>query len=58
MPKYHVDVEVTKIYKKQYELTIYADSEDDADNKARERAENWGGNADDVEVEVLNISED
>lgn len=59
MPKFYVTLEVEKIYKKQYDdVTIYASDENEAEEKARERAEDWGGNADEVNVEILDVSEE
>lgn len=57
MGKYIVEMEVSKIYKKKYELTIYANSEDEAESKAEERAYDWQGNAHDIEVEILSVDE-
>ena len=59
MPKYYVDLVVRKIYNKQYDgLTVYADNEDHAEEKAVVRAEEWAANADDVIVEVLQVNEE
>ena len=58
MGKYIVQVEVSKIYKKTYEMTVYADSEDEASDKAEERASGWRGEASDIEVETLDVWED
>lgn len=56
--KYIVQVEVSKTYRKEYELTVYAADPDEAETEAIERASEWNSNADDTEINVTSVNED
>lgn len=51
--QFDIDVKITKSYVTRKTLTIWAEDESEAEDKAIEMVENWNhGNADDVEVEI------
>lgn len=58
MPKFEVEVEVKKTYLKTYNITVYADSEDEAEEKAEERVGGWDfSGCDEHEIEINGVSE-
>jgi hypothetical protein len=51
--QFDITVKITKSYVSRKTLTIWAEDEGEAEEKAVEMVENWNhGNADDVEVEI------
>ena len=56
MAKFNIDVEYYAKYKKS--LTIYADSDDEAEQKALELVTSWNNVTEDIEPEVVSIAEE
>lgn len=58
MPKYEVEVEITKTYVSNKTINVFAKDEDLAEEKAQEIVSGWQrGGADDVEIEVQSVIE-
>ena len=56
MSKYAVHVEYYAKYEKS--LTIYADSDDEAEQKALELVTSWNNVTEDIDPEVVSIAEE
>lgn len=58
MPKYEVEVTVTKEYVTNKMVRVFAKDEENAQDKAHEIASGWAtGNADSVNVEIGDVLE-
>lgn len=58
MPKYEVEVEITKTYVNYRTVNVYASDEGEAEDKAHDIVSGWSnGGADEVDIEIQGVVE-